>query len=100
MRTHLGLTTEEAVARLQGDWAADVAAYDKIHRHVLHLSDLLCRRHSSSSSRSGSASRESDPDRPGAARPLRDGGSLSFAQARRKGFDDMASILERAGPGA
>jgi hypothetical protein len=41
MRKHLALTTEEAVARLQGNWAADVAAYDKIHRHILHLSDVL-----------------------------------------------------------
>jgi hypothetical protein len=41
LRTHLKLTTEEAVARLQGNWKADVAAYDKIHRHALHLSDLL-----------------------------------------------------------
>ncbi len=41
LRTHLKLTTEEAVARLQGNWNADVAAYDKIHRHALHLSDLL-----------------------------------------------------------
>jgi hypothetical protein len=41
LRTHLKLTTEEAVARLQGNWDADVAAYDKIHRHALHLSDLL-----------------------------------------------------------
>ncbi len=41
MSMHLKLTTEEAVARLQGDWAADVAAYDKIHRHILHLSDYL-----------------------------------------------------------
>ena len=39
--THLRLTTDEAVARLQGNWTADVAAYDKIHRHALHLSDLL-----------------------------------------------------------
>ncbi len=41
MRMHLKLTTEEAVARLQGNWTADVAAYDKVHDHILHMSDLL-----------------------------------------------------------
>jgi hypothetical protein len=41
MHTHLQLTTEEAVARLHGDWAGDVAAYDKVHDHILHMSDLL-----------------------------------------------------------
>ena len=41
LRTHLRLTTDEAVARLQGNWNADVAAYDRIHRHALHLSDVL-----------------------------------------------------------
>jgi hypothetical protein len=41
LRMHLTLTTEEAVARLQGDWNADVAAYDRIHHHALHFSDLL-----------------------------------------------------------
>lgn len=41
MRMHLKLTTEEAVAHLQGDWNADVAAYDKVHLHILHMSDLL-----------------------------------------------------------
>jgi hypothetical protein len=41
LRTHLRLTTDEAVARLQGNWNADVAAYDKIHVHALHISDLL-----------------------------------------------------------
>jgi hypothetical protein len=41
LRMHLKLTTEEVVARLQRNWKADVAAYEKIHRHALHLSDLL-----------------------------------------------------------
>lgn len=41
MQMHLKLTTDEAVARLQGNWAADVAAYDRIHRHILHMSDYL-----------------------------------------------------------
>jgi hypothetical protein len=41
MRMHLKLTTAEVVARLQGNWAADVAAYDQVHRHILHMSDLL-----------------------------------------------------------
>jgi hypothetical protein len=41
MRMHLKLTTEEAVAHLQGRWNADVAAYDKVHRHILHMADLL-----------------------------------------------------------
>jgi len=41
MHMHLNLTTEEAVAHLQGDWDADVAAYDKVHDHILHMADLL-----------------------------------------------------------
>jgi hypothetical protein len=41
MRMHLELTTQEVVARLTGDWNADVAAYDRIHRHILHMSDYL-----------------------------------------------------------
>jgi hypothetical protein len=41
MHTHLKLTTAEAVARLRGDWNGDVAAYDAVHRHILHMSDLL-----------------------------------------------------------
>lgn len=38
---HLRLTTDEAVARLQGDWAADVIAYDRIHHHALTMADAL-----------------------------------------------------------
>jgi hypothetical protein len=41
MHMHLQLTTEEAAARLQENWNADVTAYDKVHRHILHMSDLL-----------------------------------------------------------
>ena len=38
---HLRLTTAEVVARLQGRWQADVAAYDRIHVHALHMADTL-----------------------------------------------------------
>ena len=41
MHTHLELTTAEAVAHLQGDWEADVDAYDQVHAHILHMADLL-----------------------------------------------------------
>jgi hypothetical protein len=41
MRHHLDLTLEEAQARLRGDWAADIAAYDTVHAHILGMADIL-----------------------------------------------------------
>jgi len=41
MRDHLDLTTAEVLARLRGDWAADIAAYEKIHAQILHMADML-----------------------------------------------------------
>jgi hypothetical protein len=41
MKNHLALTTEEAVARLQGHWAADIAAYDKVHAEILQMANML-----------------------------------------------------------
>jgi plastocyanin len=41
MQMHLDLTLEEATARLEGDFGADIAAYDKVHDHILELSGLL-----------------------------------------------------------
>jgi hypothetical protein len=41
MRDHLNLTTEEVVARLQGNWAADIGAFDKVHEQILHMADML-----------------------------------------------------------
>lgn len=41
MRTHLDQTLVEATARLDGDFAADIEAYDAIVDHILHMADTL-----------------------------------------------------------
>jgi hypothetical protein len=41
LHEHLRLTANEAIARIQGDWAADVAAYDQIHLQALGMADML-----------------------------------------------------------
>ena len=41
MHDHLNLTTSEVQARLKGDWAADIAAYDKVHEQILRMADML-----------------------------------------------------------
>jgi hypothetical protein len=41
MKQHLALTAKEAVARLQGNWKADVAAYDHGHAEILRMSAML-----------------------------------------------------------
>jgi len=41
MHGHLRLTTDEVVARLKGDWVADVRAYDRVEREILHMSEML-----------------------------------------------------------
>jgi hypothetical protein len=41
MRGHLDQTLAEAAARLKGDFAADIRAYDEIHRHIMMMADTL-----------------------------------------------------------
>ncbi|MCL2567815.1 MAG: hypothetical protein FWE12_00040 [Oscillospiraceae bacterium] len=38
---HLDLTTKEIAARLAGDWAADIAAFDKVEQEALRMADYF-----------------------------------------------------------
>ena len=41
MRGHLDQTLDEASHELGGKYAASVADYERIHRHILHMADAL-----------------------------------------------------------
>jgi hypothetical protein len=41
MHKHLDLTLEEALARLQGQYAADIAAFDRVQAEILQMADAL-----------------------------------------------------------
>jgi len=41
MKAHLDETLDEAVNRLNGHFAADIRAYDRVHRHILMMADAL-----------------------------------------------------------
>ena len=41
MRGHLDQTLEEAAHRLNGDFAADIRDYERIHRHILMMADAI-----------------------------------------------------------
>ncbi len=43
MKEHLDLTLREAVDRLQGNFAADIADCEQVHLAILTMADMLSR---------------------------------------------------------
>ena len=41
LREHLDTTAEEVSAGLKKDWTGDIRAYDKLHRQILKMADVL-----------------------------------------------------------
>jgi hypothetical protein len=41
MKTHLDQTLDEATHRLTGNFGADIRDYERIHRHILEMADML-----------------------------------------------------------
>jgi hypothetical protein len=41
MKGHLDTTLDEAVARLQGDYEAEIAAYDEVRKHIHIMADAI-----------------------------------------------------------
>jgi hypothetical protein len=41
LNQHLALTMQEAVARLQKNWTADIAAFDSIFSQAMSMADAL-----------------------------------------------------------
>jgi hypothetical protein len=41
LHDHLNVTRAEAVARLQGNYAADIEAFDDVHEQAMHMADAL-----------------------------------------------------------
>jgi hypothetical protein len=41
MKTHLRLTTDEAVAQLKHQWSGSIAAYDKVRTEILMMASTL-----------------------------------------------------------
>ncbi len=39
--THLQLITDQVNARIEKDWKADIAAYDKGENHMIKFADIL-----------------------------------------------------------